>query len=73
MTRLPFGIVGPARAQSVLLFSDRPMRELGGRRIARDRGDLDVGALLRILLAFRDEVRAAVLVGLGRARPTPRS
>jgi predicted solute-binding protein len=24
VTRLPFGIVGPERAQSVLLFSDRP-------------------------------------------------
>ena len=33
VTRLPFGIVGPTRGQSVLLFSDLPMGELGGRRI----------------------------------------
>ena len=29
---LPYGIACPRRAQSVLLFADRPMRELGGRR-----------------------------------------
>lgn len=62
--RLPFGIVGPTRAQSVLLFSDCPMRELGGRRIAVTGETSTSVRLLRILLAFRDEVRAPILVGL---------
>ena len=44
VTRLPFGIVGPTRAQSVLLFSDRPMGELGGRRIGGHWRDLHLGA-----------------------------
>ena len=64
VTRLPFGIVGPARAQSVLLFSDRPMAELGGRRIAVTGETSTSVRLLRILLAFRYEVPAPVLVGL---------
>jgi chorismate dehydratase len=64
VTRLPFGIVGPTRAQSVLLFSDRPMRELGGRRIAVTGETSTSVRLLRILLAFRDEVRAPTLVAL---------
>jgi chorismate dehydratase len=62
--RLPFGIVGPTRGQSVLLFSDRPMRELGGSRIAVTGETSTSVRLLRILLAFRDEVRAPTLVGL---------
>ena len=64
VTRLPFGIVGPTRAQSVLLFSDRPMRELGGRRIAVTAETATSVRLLRILLAFRYEVPAPTLVGL---------
>ena len=64
VTRLPFGIVGPTRAQSVLLFSDRPMRELGGGRIAVTGETSTSVRLLRILLAFRDEVRAPTLVSL---------
>ena len=64
VTRLPFGIVGPTRGQSVLLFSDRPMRELGGRRIAVTGETSTSVRLLRILLAFRDEVPAPTLVGL---------
>jgi chorismate dehydratase len=64
VTRLPFGIVGPERAQSVLLFSDRPMAELGGRRIAVTGETSTSVRLLRMLLAFRDEVAAPVLVGL---------
>jgi chorismate dehydratase len=67
VTRLPFGIVGPTRAQSVLLFSDRPMRELGGRRIAVTGETSTSVRLLRILLAFRDEVRPPTLVGLDDA------
>lgn len=64
VTRLPFGIVGPTRSQSVLLFSDRPMRELGGRRIAVTGETSTSVRLLRILLAFRYEVPAATLVGV---------
>jgi chorismate dehydratase len=64
VTRLPFGIVGPTRAQSVLLFSDRPMKELGGRRIAVTGETSTSVRLLRILLAFRDEVPTPTLVGL---------
>jgi chorismate dehydratase len=64
VTRLPFGIVGPTRAQSVLLFADRPMRELGGRRIAVTGETSTSVRLVRILLAFRYEVPAPVLVGL---------
>jgi chorismate dehydratase len=64
VARLPFGIVGPTRAQSVLLFADRPMRELGGRRIAVTGETSTSVRLLRILLAFRYEVSAPVLVGL---------
>jgi chorismate dehydratase len=67
VTRLPFGIVGPTRAQSVLLFSDRPMRELGGRRIAVTGETSTSVRLLRILLAFRDEVHPPTLVGLDEA------
>jgi chorismate dehydratase len=63
VTRLPFGIVGPTRAQSVLLFSDRPMPELGGRRIAVTGETSTSVRLLRILLAFRYEVRPPILVG----------
>ena len=64
VTRLPFGIVGPTRGQSVLLFSDRPMQELGGRRIAVTGETSTSVRLLRILLAFRDEIRPPTLVTL---------
>ena len=67
VTRLPFGIVGPTRAQSVLLFSDRPLRELGDRRIAVTGETSTSVRLLRILLAFRHEVRPPTLVGLDEA------
>jgi chorismate dehydratase len=67
VTRLPFGIVGPTRAQSVLLFSDRPIGELGGRRIAVTAETATSVRLLRILLAFRYEVPAPTLVGLDEA------
>jgi chorismate dehydratase len=67
VTRLPFGIVGPTRAQSVLLFSDRPMGELGGRRIAVTPETATSVRLLRLLLAFRYEVPAPTLVGLDEA------
>ena len=44
VTRLPFGIVGPTRAQSVLLFADRPMGGAGRPPDRRDRRDLDLRA-----------------------------
>ena len=64
VARLPFGIVGPTRSQSVLLFADRPLRELGGCRIAVTGETYTSVRLLRILLAFRCEVPPPVLVGL---------
>ena len=64
VARLPFGIVGPTRAQSVLLFADRPLPELGGRRIAVTGETSTSVRLLQILLAFRHEVAAPTLVGL---------
>ena len=67
VTRLPFGIVGPTRGQSVLLFSDLPMGELGGRRIGVTGETSTSVRLMRILLAFRHEVPPPVLVGLDDA------
>lgn len=64
VARLPYGIVGPTRAQSVLLFADRPLPELGGCRIAVTGETSTSVRLLRILLAFREEVAPPVLVGL---------
>ena len=65
VTRLPLGIATRERAQSVLLFSTRPMAGLGGRRIAVTGETATSVRLLRILLAFRDEVAAPILVPLG--------
>jgi chorismate dehydratase len=65
VTRLPFGIAGPERAQSVLLFADRPLEELGGCRIAVTGETSTSVRLLRVLLAFRHEVPAPQLVPLG--------
>jgi chorismate dehydratase len=62
---LPFGVAG-RRAQSVFLFADRPLRELGGARIAVTGETATSVRLLRILLAFRDEVAAPTLVPLGQ-------
>jgi chorismate dehydratase len=67
VTRLPYGIVGPTRSQSVLLFSDRPLQELGARRIAVTGETATSVRLLRILLAFRYEVSAPELVELDEA------
>ena len=61
---LPFGIACPERAQSVLLFSSRPMADLGGRRIAVTGETATSIRLLRMLLAFRHEVEPPVLVPL---------
>ena len=64
VTLLPFGIACPERAQSVLLFSSVPMGDLGGRRIAVTGETATSVRLLRILLAFREEVEPPVLVPL---------
>lgn len=61
---LPFGIATRERAQSVFLFSRRPMAELGGARIAVTGETSTSVRLLRILLALRDEVEPAALVEL---------
>jgi chorismate dehydratase len=62
---LPFGIATRDRARSVFLFSTRPMAELGGARIAVTGETATSVRLLRILLAFRDEVERPRLVELG--------
>jgi len=67
VTLLPFGIAARERARSVLLFSARPMPDLAGRRIAVTGETATSVRLLRILLAFRDEVEPPVLVPLGEA------
>jgi len=61
---MPFGIATRDRAQSVFLFADRPMGDLGGRRIAVTGETATSVRLLRILLAFRDEVAPPRLVAL---------
>jgi len=67
LTLLPFGIATRERAQSVFLFSTRPMAELAGRRVAVTGETSTSVQLFRMLLAFRDEVRPPVLVGLDEA------
>lgn len=62
VTVLPFGIACPARAQSVCLYARRPLAELGGRRIAVTGETATSVRLLRILLAFRDEIAPPALV-----------
>ncbi len=62
---LPFGIATRERARSVFLFADRPMAALGGARIAVTGETATSVRLLRILLAFRDDVSPPRLVGLG--------
>ncbi len=65
LTLMPFGIACREQARSVLLFSSRPMRELGGRRIGVTGETATSVRLLRILLAFRDEIDPPALVPLG--------
>lgn len=60
---LPYGIATRDRAQSVFLFANRPMSELAGARVGVTGETATSVRLLRILLAFRDEVEAPVLVG----------
>lgn len=53
---LPFGIATPRRAQSVVLFSDRPLPELDGAVIGVTPETSTSVQLLRILLALKYEV-----------------
>jgi len=64
LTLLPFGIATRERAQSVLLFSSRPMTELEGARIAVTGETATSVQLLRMLLTLRYEVTPAALVSL---------
>lgn len=64
---LPFGIATRERAQSVFLFASRPPAELGGARIAVTGETATSVRLLRILLAFRDEVARPELVPVDAA------
>lgn len=64
VTLLPFGIATRERAQSVFLFSSRPIAELAGARIAVTGETSTSVRLLRLLLAFRYEAPPAALVGL---------
>ncbi|MGH7265682.1 MAG: menaquinone biosynthetic enzyme MqnA/MqnD family protein [Candidatus Rokuibacteriota bacterium] len=63
LSLLPYGIATRDRAQSVFLFSSRPMGELGGRRVGVTGETATSVRLLRMLLAFRDEAAPPVLVG----------
>lgn len=60
---LPFGVATTGRARSVLVFSRRPLRELGGRPVAVTTETSTSVQLLRILLAFREGVAPPALVG----------
>ncbi|HEV8311138.1 MAG TPA: menaquinone biosynthesis protein [Methylomirabilota bacterium] len=60
---LPYGVATRQRgAQSVFLFSSRPLDELGEARIGVTPETATSIRLLRILLAFRDEVAAPELL-----------
>lgn len=64
LSLLPYGIASRGPAQSVFLFSSRPMAELGGARIAVTGETATSVRLLRMLLAFRDEVEPGAWVPL---------
>lgn len=53
---LPFVIASPGPAQSVLLFSDRPVAQLGGATIGVTNETSTSVELLKLLLAFKYEV-----------------
>jgi chorismate dehydratase len=64
VTLLPFGIATRERAQSVFLFSSRPLPELAEARIAVTGETATSVRLLRLLLAFRYAVEPVTLVSL---------
>lgn len=65
--RLPLGIAGP-RGQSVLLFSHRPITELGGAVIGVTAESSTSVRLLKILLRFRHEVNPKRYAEIGEYR-----
>ena len=60
LTPLPFGIATRGAAQSVLLFSNRPLSELGGAVLAETSTSVE---LLRILLTLKYEAVPRAWVG----------
>jgi chorismate dehydratase len=62
---LPFGIAAPRRAQSVLLFSRRPLADLGGGVVGVTDETSTSVQLLRVLLALRYQVEPRAWVGAG--------
>jgi chorismate dehydratase len=65
VTPLPFGIAASGGARSVLVFSDRPLAELGGAPVAVTAETSTSVRLFRMLLAFRHEVPPPRLVPPG--------
>lgn len=63
LATLPLGIATSSAARSVLLFSHRPLRELGGAVIGVTSETSTSIQILRILLALRHEVEPAAWVG----------
>jgi len=61
---LPFGIATDGAAQSVFVFSDRPLRELGSATIAVTPETSTSVELLRVLLALKYEVTPRAWVTL---------
>mgnify|MGYP003693884401 CR=1 FL=1 len=61
---MPFGIATDHAAQSVFLFSHRPLRELGGAVIGITPETSTSVQLLRVLLALRYEVTPRAWVGV---------
>jgi chorismate dehydratase len=62
LTPLPYGIGCPTGARSVLVFSDRPLRALGGARVGITEETSTSVELLRVLLAVRHGVEPAAWV-----------
>ena len=63
LTPLPYGIGCPTGARSVLVFSERPLSELGGARVGITGETSTSVELLRVLLALRYEGEPAAWVG----------
>lgn len=60
---LPFGIATPGPARSVLVFSDRPLAQLGGAAIGVTDETATSVQLLKLLLALKYEVIPRAWVG----------
>jgi chorismate dehydratase len=62
LTPLPYGIGCPSGARSVLVFSERPLADLGGARVGITGETSTSVELLRVLLAVRYAVEPAAWV-----------